>query len=191
MSLSSSTLQKVASATWHTILPSAVGDLTIVRDADGLRGLYFPRHWHRPDPSTFGPRRERGFDAVADQLSEYLDGARREFDLPLVLVGDPIHRAVWALLADIGYGDTTTYGALAAQLRTHRDEGLAAITAQQVGAAVGANPLCILVPCHRVVGHDGRLTGYAGGLARKRQLLELEREQVSRTRKLPFQGSLL
>jgi methylated-DNA-[protein]-cysteine S-methyltransferase len=102
-------------------------------------------------------------------------------------VGDAWQRAVWDLVAQVPYGDTITYGELSRQL----GGSFPSITAQQVGAAVGGNPLSIIVPCHRVLGANGKLTGYAGGIGRKRRLLELEREQVSRTRGLPFQCSLL
>ncbi len=151
----------------HTTVPSPLGALTVVRGDDGITGLYFPRHWYRPDPTTFGPRTDAGFDAVAAQLAEYFGGARREFDLALHPTGSASQLRVWALIAQVPYGSTTTYGQLAGQL----GDGTGA---QEVGAAVGRNPLSILVPCHRVLGSGGRLTGYAGGLARKRALLDLE-----------------
>jgi methylated-DNA-[protein]-cysteine S-methyltransferase len=169
---------------WHNVIPSALGDLTLVRDQAGLRGLYFPHHWYRPDPSGFGPRAADGFDAVSRQLAEYLAGPRRHFDLDLEPAGDQFQRTVWDLIMQVPYGDTVTYGELASRIGGE-------VTAQQVGAAVGRNPLCILVPCHRVVGRGGKLTGYAGGIGRKRHLLELERDQVSRSRGVPFQGALL
>ena len=104
--------------------------------------------------------------ALATQLGEYLVGARRTFDVPLHLVGPAFGQRVWELLQEIPFGSTTTYGALAAAIGgTH---------ARAVGRFVGGNPVSILVPCHRVVGADGSLTGYAGGLDRKRRLLELE-----------------
>jgi methylated-DNA-[protein]-cysteine S-methyltransferase len=157
-------------STRHTILASPIGDLTVVRDDDGITGVYFPHHWTRPDPSAFGPRVEGGFEDVAAQLEEYFAGGRREFDLPLHATGSPLELRVWDLLAAIPYGRTATYGELARQL----GDGT---TAQEVGAAVGRNPLSILVGCHRVVGSDGKLTGYAGGLGRKRHLLDLESGQ--------------
>lgn len=161
---------------WHTVVPTVLGELTLVRDTDGLRGLYYPRQWYRPDPAAFGPRCDDGFDAVVGQLAEYLAGQRREFDLALAPRGDDFQQRVWDLVATVPFADTVTYGALA--------RGLGAeVTAQQVGAAVGRNPLCILLPCHRVVGAGGRLTGYAGGIARKRLLLELE--QASQPALLP------
>jgi len=156
-----------AAATWHTVVTTTLGELTLVRDADALRGLYFPHHWYRPSPQTFGPRCDDGFGEAVGQLGEYLAGQRHEFDLALASRGREFQQRVWDLVQQVPYGDTVTYGALACRLG--RD-----VTAQQVGAAVGRNPLCIFVPCHRVVGAAGKLTGYAGGLARKRLLLDLE-----------------
>lgn len=151
----------------HTVLATRLGDLTVVRNGDDVVGLYFPHHWHKPAQETFGPRTDEGFDEVARQIEEYLAGDREAFDLPLVAHGSPLQRRVWDLVAAIPFGETTTYGALAKQMNGE-------LTPQEVGAIVGRNPLCILVPCHRVVGSNGKLTGYAGGLARKRALLELE-----------------
>lgn len=153
--------------TTHTVLPTRLGELTLVRDREALVGLYFPHHWYRPDVQTFGPRTDEGFDDVAAQIEEYLAGERRDFDLPLEARGDALQRRVWALIAEVPYGETTTYGELARRLNGEANP-------QQVGAAVGRNPLSILIPCHRVVGSDGKLTGYAGGLRRKRALLDLE-----------------
>jgi len=157
-------------STRHTILATPVGDLTVVRDDDGVTGVYFPHHWTRPDRSAFGPRVDDGFEDVAAQLAEYFAGARTEFHLPLHPTGTAQQERVWRLIDAIPYGRTATYGELARAL----GDGT---TAQEVGAAVGANPLSILVGCHRVIGSDGRLTGYAGGLERKRRLLDLESGQ--------------
>lgn len=178
-----------ASQSWHTVIPSALGDLTLVRDQTGLRGLYFPHHWYKPDPSKFGPRVDDGFDAVSRQLDEYLAGARQDFDLPLAPAGDRLQLIVWDLVMQVRYGDTVTYGELAS--RIGGEATAQQVTAQQVGAAVGRNPLCILVPCHRVTDRNGKLAGYAGGIGRKRHLLELEREQVSRSLGMPLPGSHL
>ena len=161
----------VSASTRHTIVDSPIGPLTVVRDDDGITGVYFPHHWTRPDPATFGPRVEpaddHGFDEVIVQLEEYFAGERREFSLPLTPHGSFTAQQVWKLLAAIPYGQTTTYGELARQAG-------GGLTAQEAGRFVGANPLSILIPCHRVVGAAGQLTGYAGGLKRKRHLLELE-----------------
>jgi methylated-DNA-[protein]-cysteine S-methyltransferase len=159
-------------STRHTILASPLGDLTVVRDDDGITGVYFPHHWTRPDPATFGPRVDGGFEDVAAQLREFFAGERRTFDLPLHPAGAPDQRRVWDLIDRIPYGRTSTYGRLAEAL----GDGT---TAQEVGAAVGRNPLSILVACHRVLGSTGNLTGYAGGLARKRRLLDLESGQYT------------
>lgn len=152
----------------HTVLATRLGDLTIVRDGEVLTGLYFPHHWYKPSPASFGPRTGQGFADVTRQLGEYLDGTRTEFDLPLDARGNEFQRRVWALIAEIPHGHIASYGDLARRLG-----GDAA--ARDVGAAVGRNPLSILIPCHRVVGSTGKLTGYAGGLSRKRALLDLER----------------
>lgn len=156
-----------AATSWHTVVPTALGELTLVRDVDVLRGLYFPHHWYRPDPVIFGPRCDEGFAEAVEQLGEYLTGQRHEFDLALAPEGSDFQQRVWNLIRQVPYGDTVTYGGLACRLG--RD-----VTAQQVGVAVSWNPLCIFLPCHRVVGAGGKLTGYAGGLARKRYLLDLE-----------------
>ena len=157
--------------TRHTVIESPLGELTLVADGRTLTGVYFRQHWHPPTADVLGqyvkPAADELFRRAADQLHEYLAGERTRFDLPIALVGDPRQRRVWDLLADIGYGQTKTYGELAAELADGS-------TAYEVGQAVGRNPLSIIVPCHRVVGKNGELTGYAGGLKRKRCLLELE-----------------
>jgi methylated-DNA-[protein]-cysteine S-methyltransferase len=133
--------------------------------------VYFRHHWHPPTGEILGkyvePAADELFRRTGEQLGEYLAGHRTQFDLPIALVGDPRLLRVWNLLDDIGYGQTKTYGELAAELAD-------GTTAYEVGQAVGRNPLSIVVPCHRIVGKDGTLTGYAGGLNRKRFLLELE-----------------
>ena len=143
-----------------------------MRDDGGLTGLYYPGHWTRPDPTAFGSLVEqsddRGFDAAIAQLSEYFAGERRDFDLPLNPHGSERARQVWKLLAEIPYGRTTTYGALARSIG-------GGVSPRAIGGFVGHNPLSIFIPCHRVVGSTGQLTGYAGGLDRKQYLLELEK----------------
>lgn len=154
-------------STTHTVAASPLGDLTLVADEGRLTGLYFPHHWYRPDPASFGARDDTGFGDVTAQLGEYFAGQREGFELTLDPRGDDFQHRVWALISAIPYGQTTSYGELAKQL----GDGTAA---KDVGQAVGRNPLSVIVPCHRVVGKDGQLTGYAGGLARKRFLLDLE-----------------
>jgi methylated-DNA-[protein]-cysteine S-methyltransferase len=156
--------------TRHTVIDSPLGELTLAACGDALTGVYFRRHWHGPTADDLGDYVEPGADDVfrraAGQLREYFAGERTQFDLVTVLVGEPSQRRVWDSLVDIAYGETVTYGELAATL--------ADVTAYEVGQAVGRNPLSIIVPCHRVVGKNGVLTGYAGGLKRKRFLLDLE-----------------
>ncbi|MRG59999.1 methylated-DNA--[protein]-cysteine S-methyltransferase [Agromyces sp. CFH 90414] len=157
--------------TRHTTVTTTIGDLLVVADGPALTGIYFPGHWHPPAAGTTGvevdPRADELFVAAAAQLRDYLAGSRTAFDLPTAAVGDEFQHAVWGMLREIPFGETTTYGALAARLG---DPNLA----RRVGNAVGRNPLSIVVPCHRVLGAGGSLTGYAGGLDRKRTLLELE-----------------
>ena len=161
----------------HTIADSPVGELTLVARDGSLTGVYFPHHWYRPDPATFGDRDDAGFGEAKRQLAEYFDGDREQFDLPLDPRGDAFQHRVWELINRIPYGQTTTYGDLAKEL----GEGT---LAKDVGAAVGRNPLSVIVPCHRVIGKDGSLTGYAGGLARKRFLLDLEEPAAADSGKL-------
>jgi methylated-DNA-[protein]-cysteine S-methyltransferase len=153
----------------QVVVDSPVGPLLVVASAGAVTHL-----WHD------GLRRARGDDAqvahgdaevlaaATVQLSEYFAGERHDFDLPLRASGTDFQRAVWAQLALIPWGSTRTYGAIAAAL------GMPLSASRAVGAANGANPISIIVPCHRVVGADGTLTGYGGGLPRKSALLRLE-----------------
>jgi len=151
----------------HAVVDSPLGELTLVGADGALAGVYFVGQRNRPRPARLGRPAPAEFAEPVRQLGEYFAGQRTAFDLDLDLHGDEFDRRVWALVAAIGYGQTRSYGQLARELG---DPALA----QQVGVANARNRLCIVVPCHRVVGADGRLTGYAGGLARKRALLELE-----------------
>jgi methylated-DNA-[protein]-cysteine S-methyltransferase len=157
--------------TRHAVVTTTLGAITLVASGHALTGVYFPGHWYKPNAQTFGPRVAAVSDpvlAIAErQLQEYLAGKRVTFDLPAATHGDAFQERVWAALREIPYGETITYGDLAKTL------GQGALP-HEVGQAVGRNPLSIIVPCHRVVGKDGKLTGYAGGLERKRALLELE-----------------
>lgn len=155
----------------HALVESALGNVTIVATGGSLTGLYFDEHTRRPAAELFGPRidlaSEPTLAEAARQLHEYLAGDREQFELPFAPEGDEFHQAVWAIVARIPFGGTTTYGAIATEL------GNPAL-AQRVGQAVGANPLCVFIPCHRVVGSTGKLTGYAGGIERKHTLLTIE-----------------
>jgi methylated-DNA-[protein]-cysteine S-methyltransferase len=152
----------------HTVIDSPFGELTLVARGGVLSGLYFPGHWYMPDADVFGVRSAQGFEPAERQLAEYFAGERTDFDLETTTAGDEFQRRVWELIERIPYGQTTTYGEIAREL------GDEPTLARKVGGAVGRNPLSVIVPCHRVVGKDGKLTGYAGGLERKRFLLELE-----------------
>ncbi|MET7395539.1 methylated-DNA--[protein]-cysteine S-methyltransferase [Dactylosporangium sp. NPDC005572] len=158
-------------STRHILVETTLGSVTIVASGDAITGLYFRHHIRRPAQETFGQEVTTAADALlaeaAGQLIDYLAGGRRAFDLPFDASGDAFQRAVWSIVAEIPFGETATYGQIAERLG---DKSLA----YRVGQAVGANPLCIFVPCHRVVGANGNLTGYAGGLKRKQALLELE-----------------
>ena len=151
----------------YRVIDSPVGELTLVGRAAGLSAVYFAAHKRRPEAEAFGLRDDEAFTDAVTQLAEYFAGDRTTFDLTLAPVGDGFQLKVWALLREIPYGQTRSYGQLATLLG---DRNLA----RAVGTANGKNPLSIVVPCHRVVGADGSLTGYAGGLDRKRFLLSLE-----------------
>jgi len=151
----------------HTTIDSPLGELTLIAHDGALSGLYFPDHWYLPDPATFGTRSQSGFEQAEQQLAEYFAGTRSSFDLATSTAGDRFQQRVWKLIDAVPYGQTTTYGEIACALGDP-------LLARRVGGAVGRNPLSVIVPCHRVVGKDGKLTGYAGGLERKRFLLELE-----------------
>ncbi len=154
----------------HAAVPTRLGDLVIVVEGEAVVGLYFPRHWTQPDPARWGEVVDPADPVVARAAAEvvaYLDGELTEFSVPIVMSGTEFQERVWDLLRGIPYGETTTYGAIARQLGNPR-------LAQEVGQAVGHNPISMVVPCHRVLGSDGSLTGYAGGLERKAYLLALE-----------------
>ena len=158
----------------HTVIDSPIGDLTLVTTEGALSGLYLAEHRHRPDPATFGPHTDRGFEQIREELDEYFTGGRTEFTMPLTLAGTEFQRSVWAALRAIDYGTTCTYTELATAIG--RPTAIRA-----VAAANGRNPVSIVVPCHRVIGSDGTLTGYAGGLDRKRFLLDRESRTLHAT----------
>ncbi|NAZ77269.1 methylated-DNA--[protein]-cysteine S-methyltransferase [Kineococcus sp. T13] len=149
-----------------TVLESPVGELTAARSGDGLVGVWFADH-RGGVPLELHERDDGAFEDLRGQLAQYFAGERTRFELPLAPRGDAFSRRVWAALREIPHGQTRSYGELA---RALGGPGYA----QAVGLANGRNPLSIVVPCHRVVGADGALTGYAGGLWRKRFLLSLE-----------------
>jgi methylated-DNA-[protein]-cysteine S-methyltransferase len=159
-------------ATLHTIVDSPLGPLTLVTRAGGLAGVYMTQQRHLPPEDTFGPRVAVTdvplLTRTADQLAAYFTGDLRDFDLDMSTSGTPFQRRVWTALRDIPYGETVTYGELAAAVGQPT-------ASRAVGLANGRNPLSIVVPCHRVVGANGSMTGYGGGIERKRWLLDFER----------------
>ncbi|MCP2340503.1 methylated-DNA--[protein]-cysteine S-methyltransferase [Actinomadura rupiterrae] len=155
----------------HVVIDSPVGPLTLVADGPELVGLYMNQQRHRPEDETFGAPgdpEDEPFASTASQLAAYFTGDRHEFDLPLKLKGTPFQQRVWEALTRIPYGETVSYGELAAELGNPS-------ASRAVGLANGRNPIGIIVPCHRVVGSTGSLTGYGGGIERKRFLLDFER----------------
>ncbi|GAA1603043.1 methylated-DNA--[protein]-cysteine S-methyltransferase [Kribbella hippodromi] len=149
------------------MVSTRIGELTVVASEQTLVGIYFPHHWVKPTTETLGERVEADpfIATVVEQLEAYFTGERLGFDLPTRLEGTTFQRRVWSVLEEIPYGETTTYGTIAARLGE---------PAQAVGKAIGQNPLSIVIPCHRVISKTGALTGYAGGLKNKQLLLDLE-----------------
>jgi len=150
-------------------IDSPIGRLRLIASDNALVAIWFE---HGRDAARGAAGLARGSNAIIErtrrQLEEYFAGQRREFDLPLEPRGTEFQRRVWSRLRRIAYGDTTTYGALAAELGNSKGS-------RAVGLANGSNPIPIVIPCHRVIGADGSLTGFGGGLPIKAQLLELER----------------
>lgn len=159
--------------TAQATIRTPLGALLLARSARGLAGVWFEGQKHHPGPlaAPQRPNDELLRDA-ADQLQAYFAAERDAFALPLDLHGTPFQRAVWQALLAIPGGNTCSYAEIARALG-------AAAALRAVGAAVGRNPLSVIVPCHRVVGSDGSMTGYAGGVERKRALLALERAAVA------------
>jgi methylated-DNA-[protein]-cysteine S-methyltransferase len=172
----------LATARTHTVVDSPVGPLTLVAERGALVGLYLSQQRHRPAPDLLGAPQSQPvaepLSEVAEELRQYFAGARLSFDVPLNLVGTTFQRRVWTALREIPYGETVSYRQLA-------DEIGQPTAARAVGLANGKNPVGIIVPCHRVVGADGSLTGYGGGLARKQQLLDHERATAALAVRVP------
>jgi methylated-DNA-[protein]-cysteine S-methyltransferase len=152
------------------VMASPIGRLELVEAGGALVAIRFDA------PADGSPGHDRGGSAVLSrahrQLTEYFEGRRRVFDLPLRPVGTIFQRRVWEVLATLPWGTTTTYGTIAARL------GLPPGASRAVGAANGSNPIPVVLPCHRVIGADGTLTGYAGGLERKQLLLSIEQHAL-------------
>jgi methylated-DNA-[protein]-cysteine S-methyltransferase len=176
---------------WSTY-ESPLGPLTLVAGGTGLREVHFPGRAAALDP---GELDHDSFREVHDQLDEYFAGARKTFELALDLTGTPFQQQVWRASQALPYGRVTTYGELARELDVGGSETLVTgrrtvSPAQKVGWAIGATPTPIIVPCHRVVGANGSLTGYRGGLHRKRQLLDFEAAGAGRATFWSHRGQL-
>ena len=162
-----------------TVLDSPIDPLLLVGDDTGLRELQMAPH--QPPPGAV--RDDEALAGVAAQLADYFAGRRLGFDLPLAPVGTAFQQKVWSALREIPYGRTTTYGEIAT--------GLGQPTASRaVGLANGRNPIAVIVPCHRVIGANGSLTGFGGGIPRKRWLLEHERTVLAATAGEPAAAAL-
>jgi len=151
---------------------SPLGEITMTADGSAVTGLWFAGQKYYPDLTDCVSAPCPVLDACRDWLDAYFAGKAPKELPPLAPRGSAFRQAVWAELLKIPYGETTTYGAIAAELA--RQRGVPAVSAQAVGGAVGHNPISVLIPCHRVVGAGGSLTGYAAGIGRKRALLTLE-----------------
>jgi len=174
---------------YWTSLPSPIGQITLASDGQAITGLWLVGQKYYAatlDADAFQATKRPEFRQAADRLDTYFSGQLPPALPPLAPEGSIFRRAVWRLLLEIPRGQTTTYGALSQRLRA---QGLSA-SAQAVGGAVGHNPISILIPCHRVVGANGSLTGYAGGIMVKRHLLELEGVDVGKLH-LPRTGTAL
>ena len=154
---------------WDT-MASPIGTLLLTGTKEGLTGLYLETGGAASAAVMSAVRDPAAFAGAKRQLQEYFDGTRREFSLPLLPEGTPFQQMVWEALRDIPYGTTISYQELANRIGAEK-------AVRAVGAANGANPIPIIIPCHRVIGADGSLTGYGGGIERKRWLLDHESGQ--------------
>ena len=165
---------------------SPLGDITLRSDGESLTGLWFADDKHYGDKDIQNAQNaELPIFVLAEKwLAEYFAGCEPKVNVPLQFTGSNFQESIWKILQKIPYGSLITYGDIAAQ------RGLARMSAQAVGGAVGRNPLCIIIPCHRVIGADGSLTGYGGGMWRKVRLLELEKIDMSKLT-VPTKGTAL
>lgn len=164
----------MSATAYYTLQGTPIGDLIIVGHESALTGIYMQDHRHRPDPATFGVRQSTARGVLSDavlQLNEYFHDGRREFQLSLDPGGTPFQQRVWARLRAIAWGQTRSYGELARELDSPG-------SSRAVGMANGRNPLSIVVPCHRVVGANGAMTGFSGGVERKVWLLQHEQQDA-------------
>lgn len=155
----------------YRIVDSPVGPLTLAGSGTTLMHLRMADQTHEPDRSGWRQADPGAFDDVVEQLQRYFDGTLAEFDVDLRLIGTDFQRRVWTALRTIPYGQTLSYGQIAARIGSPG-------ASRAVGLANSRNPIGIIVPCHRVIGSTGSLTGYAGGIDRKKALLTLEKSNM-------------
>ena len=155
---------------FYTRIASPVGPLLLAGDGDGLRRVSFESSRRFVAPATGWIEDDKPFSQVMEQLDAYFAGKLKKFNLPLALAGTPFQLSVWRGLTTIPYGETISYGQLATRIGNPK-------AVRAVGSANGSNPLPIIIPCHRVIGSNGNLTGFGGGLPIKKQLLALESKQ--------------
>jgi methylated-DNA-[protein]-cysteine S-methyltransferase len=160
--------------TIYSLLESPIGELLLTGDGESLTGIWMQSHRSEWKKTTTLRRDDASLATARAQLAAYFAGERTEFDLPLAPEGTSFQRKVWRALCDISYGETISYGELARRIGQPT-------AARAVGLANGSNPLPIVVPCHRVIGADGSLTGFGGGIERKRWLLEHEKKFAKQT----------
>lgn len=156
---------------FYTYLDSPIGSLLLVGDGNALQRIGFPEAGAPRKPESDWLRRNGVFQDVIGQLNAWFAGELYQFDLPLALAGTPFQRRVWNTLLEIPYGETRSYGDIAHQMGRPT-------ASRAVGAANGRNPIPIIIPCHRVIGHSGQLVGFGGGLPTKKKLLRLEQRHV-------------
>ena len=162
---------EAASHAAYAYLESPVGALLLVADDDGLREIRFPKNGKRVPASGYWREDAAFLRGPMLQLRDYFAGKREDFDLPLAPEGTPFQQNVWKELCSIPYGETISYGELARRIGNPK-------ASRAVGLANGSNPIPIIIPCHRVIGSNGKLTGYGGGLPIKEKLLALEQRQL-------------
>lgn len=175
---------------YYKKIASPLGEITLRSDGTSLTGLWFKGDKHYSDKDIAGAVLSDlpVFTQAEQWLDKYFAGENPLIDMPLKLAGSAFQMQVWQLLQKIPYGSLTTYGDIAKSIAAQR--GLARMSAQAVGGAVGHNPLCIIIPCHRVVGSNGSLTGYGGGMPRKTALLQLEGVDMTKLT-IPTKGTAL
>lgn len=175
---------------YYKKVASPLGEITLRSDGEALTGLWFAddKHYGAKDIAGAALADLDVFMQAEAWLAEYFAGREPKVSVPLKLQGSEFQMQVWRLLLDIPYGRLVTYGDIAKKIAAQK--GVARMSAQAVGGAVGHNPLCLIVPCHRVVGANGSLTGYGGGMWRKVYLLELEKVDMSKLT-VPTKGTAL